>query len=68
MIIAEHFVAARVFLRDGKVVDLSGMHVDDAAQLVAEIERLTNQGVIIVEDGVEVGPTCIATRPRVRES
>ena len=66
MICNSRFVAARVFLRDGKVIDISGMDVDEAARFVTEIERLTYQGVVIVEDGVEVDNhgRRVAARPR----
>lgn len=67
MIRESHFCSTWVFLRDGKVIDLSGMHVDDAAQFVSEIERLTNQGVVIVEDGEPIRPREVRVR-RGRES
>jgi hypothetical protein len=68
MIVESHFLNTWVFLRDGKVIDLSGMQVDEAARFVAEIERYTNQGVVIVEGGDEVGARRAAAPLRVRES
>lgn len=42
----------RMFLRDGRVIDVSGMDSDDLTAFITEIERLNSEGVRIMH-GVE---------------
>ena len=42
----------KMFMRDGRVVDVSGMTPEDLAQFVTEIERLNREGVHIT-NGIE---------------
>jgi hypothetical protein len=68
MITDSHFDNALVFLRDGHVIDLHGMSVDDGTQFIHEIERVTNQGVVIVARVESIARARLATPHTVRES
>jgi hypothetical protein len=44
----DRFVDYVMFMRDGHVIDLSGMTVIEAGEFVSEIERLANEGTRLV--------------------